>query len=74
MAPESADNFGTKANARRLIIALLFLGGVFCLRFGALSLGAASDFVKYTGYWATLLSLAAFLWLLVRSIRHGLPA
>jgi len=74
MASELADNLSTKGSARRLFIALLFFVVVLCLRFGALSLDAASGFVKYTGYWATLLSLAAFLWLLVRSFRNRLSA
>lgn len=52
-----------------MLIALLFLVVVFGLRFGALSLEAAGSFVRYTGYWTTLLSLVAFLWLLVRSFR-----
>jgi hypothetical protein len=63
-----------RGSAGRFIFALLLLGFVFCLRFGMLSLGAASSFVKYAGYWTTLLSLAAFLWLLVRSFRGNPPA
>jgi hypothetical protein len=55
-------------------LALLFIVFIFGLRFGGLSLGAASSFVKYAGYWTTLLSLAAFLWLLVRSVRGKFSA
>ena len=69
MPSQIADHFSTKGNVRRLSFALLFLAFIFCLRFGVLSLGAANSFVKYTGYWTTLLSLVAYLWLLVRSIR-----
>ncbi len=63
-----------RGSVRRFSIALLLLGFVFCLRFGVLSLGAATSFVKYAGYWTTLLSLAAFLWLLARSVRGNPPA
>jgi hypothetical protein len=69
-----ADHFSTKGSVRRLFIAVLFLGIIFWLRFRALSLDAASGLIKYTGYWTTLLSLVAFLWLLVRSFRNKLPA
>lgn len=73
MSSQPAYHFSAKGSARRLFVALLFLGIIFWLRFGALSLHGASGFVKYTGYWATLLSLVAFLWLLVRSFRNNLP-
>jgi hypothetical protein len=74
MFPQLAGHFSTKGSVRRLLIAVLLLAIIFWLRFGVLSLDAASDLVKYTGYWTTLLSLVAFLWLLVRSFRHKLPA
>jgi hypothetical protein len=72
MAPESVDNFSTKGSVRRLSVAGLLLIFIFCLRFGALSLGAASGFIDHAGYWMTLLSLVVFIWLLVRSFRGSL--
>jgi len=59
---------------RLLFIAVLLLVVIFWLRFGGLSLDAAGGLIEYTGYWTTLLSLLAFLWLLVRSFRNKLPA
>lgn len=74
MPPEFADNFSTKGSIRRLLVAALVLIVIFWLRFGALQLGAASGFVDHAGYWTTLLSLVAFLWLLARSLRGSLRA
>jgi hypothetical protein len=74
MLPQHADRVSTNGSVRRLFIAALFLVIIFWLRFGALSLGVASVLVMYLGYWTTLLSLAAFLWLLVRSFRNQPPA
>jgi hypothetical protein len=69
-----ANRYSTKGSVRRLLVAALLLVVIFCLRFGALSLGAASGFIDHAGYWTTLLSLVAFLWLLIRSFRGSLRA
>jgi hypothetical protein len=74
MLSQTADPVSTKGSVRRLVIAGLFLVLIFWLRFGALSLGVASVLVMYLGYWTTLLSLGAFLWLLVRSFCNQRPA
>jgi len=74
MLSQFADDYSAKRSLRRLSVAALLLAVIFWLRFGALSLGAASGFVDHAGYWTTLLSLVAFLWLLVRSFRGSLRA
>jgi hypothetical protein len=74
MLSQPADPVSTKGSVRRLVIAVLLLGLIFWLRFGALSLDVASVMVMYLGYWTTLLSLVVFLWFLVRSFRNERPA
>jgi hypothetical protein len=72
--PQTAGHSSTKGSVRLLFIAVLLLVVIFWLRFGGLSLDAAGGLIEYTGYWTTLLSLLAFLWLLVRSFRNKPPA
>jgi hypothetical protein len=74
MFSQPADDVRTRGSVRRLIVAMLFMIVIFWLRFGALPLGIANVLIMYLGYWTTLLSLIAFLWLLIRSFRNKRPA